>query len=174
MDKNDMRQRIDVISNKPKLWQQRLWAAVLVLLAAWASNTQFVAQANTNMPKPVIEAAVDKQLMDQWGIELLGVRWSAAGYMLDFRYRVVDPEKAAPILLRSVQPYIVVEKSGVKLAVPFSEKVGSLRQSVRTANQVKKNRIYFSMFANPGRHVKVGDKVTVVIGEFNVKHLAVQ
>ena len=82
MNKNDMRQRINVIPNKSKLWQQRLWAAVLVLLAAWGSNTPFVAQANTNMPKPVIEAAVDKQVMEQWGIELLGVRWSAAGYHL--------------------------------------------------------------------------------------------
>ncbi|RMG84918.1 MAG: hypothetical protein D6708_16425, partial [Candidatus Dadabacteria bacterium] len=34
---------------------------------------------------------------EKWGIEVVGVMLSAGGYMLDFRYRVVDPEKAKPL-----------------------------------------------------------------------------
>jgi hypothetical protein len=115
-------------------------------------------------------------LEDEWGIKLIGIRQSAAGYMLDFRYQVLDPTKAAPILQRkfSPTPYLLVEKSGAKLAVPWSEKVGSMRQSVRTANQIKANKRYFMLFANPGRHVKVGDKVTLVIGDFVAQHVSVQ
>jgi len=116
------------------------------------------------------------ELEKQWGIKLLGIRRTAAGYGLDFRYEVVDAEKATPILQRkfSRDTHLVVEKSGARLGVPFSEKVGSMRTSVRTANQIKEGRRYFVLFANPARHVEAGDKVTVVIGKFRVEHLVVQ
>ncbi len=35
---------------------------------------------------------------ETYGIQVEGLRLSAAGSMLDFRYRVLDPQKAAPIL----------------------------------------------------------------------------
>lgn len=116
------------------------------------------------------------ELEEEWGIRLLGIRPSAAGYVLDFRYQVLDPEKATPILQRkySRNPHVIVEKSGAILRVPFSPKVGSMRQSVRTANQIKPGKRYFMLFANPGKHVESGDQVTLVIGEFRAEHVVVQ
>jgi hypothetical protein len=39
---------------------------------------------------------------------------------------------------------------------------------------VKQGRIYGALFANPGRFVHAGDRVTVVMGEFRAEHLVVQ
>lgn len=124
--------------------------------------------------RPADDAA-PSPLEAQWGIRLLGVRRVAAGYGLDLRFRVVDPGRAAPLLQRKVtrRPQLLVEKSGAVLEVPWSEKVGTMRQSVRTANQVKAGRHYFVLFANPGRHVEPGDQVTVVIGAFRAEHVPV-
>jgi hypothetical protein len=121
--------------------------------------------------------ALEKELTPMekdWGIKFYGIKWTAAGYMLHLRFRVLDPEKAYPLLSRKIKRQVIVEKSGAVLKVPFSPKVGSLRSTVRTPNMVKKGRNYEALFANPGRHVKPGDKVDLVIGNFMVENIIVQ
>jgi hypothetical protein len=103
-------------------------------------------------------------------VKVIGLRPSAAGYMLDFRYRVLDAKKAAELVNRKTKPYLIVEKDGSTLHVPVTSKLGPLRQS---AQFPKENRNYFMFFANPGRHVKSGDAVTVVIGDFKAENLIV-
>lgn len=120
-----------------------------------------------HMKAPVTEPPAEQQassdiLSEKWGIESHGIRLTSAGYMLDFRYRVLDASKAAPLLDRRTKTYVVVEKSDAKLGVPVSAKIGALRSSTKS---VKEERNYFIMFSNPGRHVKTGDRVTVVIGD---------
>ncbi|MHC4159177.1 MAG: hypothetical protein ACYSSO_08880 [Planctomycetota bacterium] len=110
-------------------------------------------------------------LEQQWGVQICGIRLSAADYMLDFRYRVIDPEKAKPLLSRQVKPYLVDQESGAKLIVPAPPKVGSLRQK---SNEPLAGKIYFIIFSNPGRLVKRGNKVTVVIGDFKAENLIVE
>jgi hypothetical protein len=39
---------------------------------------------------------------------------------------------------------------------------------------VKKDHNYIALFANPGKHVNVDDKVTLVIGNFIIENLVVQ
>lgn len=107
-----------------------------------------------------------EQIEEQWGVKLVGLRHTAAGYMLDLRFRVLDPEKAAPLLSRNIDRYVVVEKSGAVLRVPSTEKLGMLRSAVSSPDMVKKDRVYAALFANPGRHVRPGDKVTLVLGDF--------
>jgi hypothetical protein len=124
-------------------------------------------------------AAMEKDLTPlerEWGVKMLGLRLTAAGYGLDFRSKVLDPEKAAPLLDRSfhLTPFVLVEKSGAKLGVPFTEKAGSLRSSVTTTSQIKKGRNYSALFANPGHHVRSGDEVTIVIGQFRAENIPVQ
>jgi hypothetical protein len=127
------------------------------------------------MPPDPGEPPALSALEREWGIRLLGIRRVAAGYGLDFRYQVLDPEKAAPILQRkySRDPHLIVEKSGAVLRVPFSHKVGTMRQSVRVASQIKRGKRYFVLFANPARHVQPGDEVTIVIGSFRAEHVTV-
>ena len=108
---------------------------------------------------------------NEWGIKVESMRLSSAGYMLDFRYRILDPQKAAPLLSRQVKPYLVDQESGSKLIVPAPPKVGSLRQK---SYQPIPGKIYFVLFSNPGRLVKSGNKVTVVIGDFRAEDLIVE
>ena len=107
---------------------------------------------------------------EDWGVKVIGLRPSAAGYMLDFRYRILDAKKAAKLVNRKTKTYLIVEKDGSMLRVPVTSKLGPLRQSAQYA---KENRNYFMFFANPKKHVKSGDLVTVVIGDFKAEHLVV-
>jgi hypothetical protein len=107
---------------------------------------------------------------EKWGIKILNIRLSAGGYMLDFRYRVKDPEKASPLFDRKIKPYLIDQASGAKFLVPESPKVGALRQTRKPV--AEKN--YFIIFANPGKYIKKGNKVAVVIGDFKAEDLTVQ
>lgn len=135
------------------------------------SDSAAAAKAPTSGDAPAQDLAA---LEKQWGIKLLGLRQTAAGYMLDLRFLVRDAEKAAPLLARDIARHVIVDKSGAVLRVPSTEKLGSLRSTVRTASMVKSNRIYNALFANPGRHVKAGDRVTLVLGEFRAERLTVE
>lgn len=111
------------------------------------------------------------KLEEEWGVKVLGIRRTALGYMLDFRYRVTDAEKAAPILDRRITPYVEIKETGVRLLVPQAPKLGSMRQ---TSFAVKADRDYFIVFANPSQIVGKGDLVSVVVGDFETPALAVQ
>ena len=106
---------------------------------------------------------------EQWGIEVEGISLSAAGYMLDFRYKVVDPVKATPVLRRSTRSYLIDQATGAKVQVPIT-KVGSLRQ---TTLKPEAGRTYFVIFANPGKFVNPGNKITVAIGDMRIEDLVV-
>jgi hypothetical protein len=107
---------------------------------------------------------------EEIGISVQSIHLASAGYVLDMRYRVLDIEKAMAMVGRQAKPYVVVEKSGLKLAVPVSYKLGPLRQST---THPEDNRIYFTFFANPGRHVESGDSIRLVVGEFTTEPIVV-
>ena len=107
---------------------------------------------------------------DQIGIAVQGVHLSSAGYVLDMRFRVLDIDKAGAMLSRQAKPYVIVEKSGIKLGVPVSYKLGPLRQST---THPEDERIYFTFFTNPGRHVKSGDVIRLVVGEYTTEPITV-
>jgi hypothetical protein len=113
------------------------------------------------------ESGIEKEL----GIIILGVRLTGAGYMLDFRYRVSDPEKAAPLLNQKLKPYLIDQTSGAKLLVPSLPKVGALRQR---SGRSDSNWTSFILFSNPGKLVKQSGLVTVVIGNLRIEDLIVE
>ena len=83
--------------------------------------------------------------------------------MLDFRYRVLDPEKASPMLNGKIQPYLVDDLRGARLGVPDTPKLGRIRQTSRN-NKILTDRTYFVMFGNPGKAVQSGDKLSLLLG----------
>jgi hypothetical protein len=120
---------------------------------------------------PPPAAATAEALKERWGIEVVALRRSVGGNMLDFRYRVTDAEKARPILDRKAKAYLIDQASGRRLGVPDTPKVGPLRQ---TSRQPIAGRTYFIIFGNPGRLMKAGDRATVVIGDFRADDLVVE
>ena len=97
----------------------------------------------------------------QWGIEPMYVRQTAAGYMLEFRYKVLDAEKAKPLFERQTKPLLTHAESGTKLIVPTPAKTGALRNS----NPPLAGHTYWMYFANPGKLVKPGEHVNIEIGD---------
>jgi len=120
---------------------------------------------------PATPPAVAAGPLDEYGVEVKGLNLSAAGYMLDFRFMVVDPDKAAAIFGPEIENTVIDQQSGAKFIVPAPPKVGSMRQNKETP---RKDKTYFVMFANPGRFIKRGDKVTVVLGPMELKDVVVQ
>jgi len=111
------------------------------------------------------------KLIEQWGIEALRVTLSANDYMVDFRYRVIDPKKAAKAVNRKDQPYVRHSNTGLTTKVPAPANIGALRH---TGRNLKKGVPYFVLFANPGKTIKRGDKVTVVMGGYTLENVSVQ
>jgi hypothetical protein len=109
---------------------------------------------------------------DKLGIRMEGLRLSAAGYIVDFRYRVTDPDKAAVLLDRKIRPYLLDEASGAQLGVPDTAKLGQLRTTGR--NKVVPDQDYFILFANPGRYVQAGTRMTLVMGDVRLENLTVE
>jgi hypothetical protein len=109
-------------------------------------------------------------IKEKWGIEIVAVRISAEGNMVDFRYKVLDAGKAAHLFDRNHKPFLLHQASSKVLTVPRTAKVGPLRSS----DQPKQDRVYWMFFGNQAKLVSAGDKVTVTIGDFKAEDLVVQ
>jgi hypothetical protein len=110
-------------------------------------------------PVPPAQAAAATA---QHGIQPVALRLTAAGHMLDFRYRLTDPAQAAAQLQPGLKPHVINQRTGSKLTVPTAPKIGTLRQ---VPQQPDAERVYFALFGNGNPAVKAGDKVTVVLGD---------
>lgn len=107
-----------------------------------------------------------------YGIKVEGLRLTAAGSMLDFRYRVIDAQKAAPFLNGKIQPYLVDETRTARLGVPDTPTLGRIRQTSRNG-VIHTDRSYFIMFGNPGKALQTGDKVSLLLGQVKITDLTV-
>jgi hypothetical protein len=100
----------------------------------------------------------------RWGIDIVGIRRVSSGFMLRLSYRIVDAEKAKPLLDKKVRPFVIDEVSGARLAVPAMENIGELRQT----GTPEAGRTYFVIFGNPAQLVRSGGRVSIVIGDMRV------
>jgi len=110
-----------------------------------------------------LPAADPSAIARRWGVEITNMRLASGGYMLEFRYRILDANKAQPLFSRAARPILRDDASGLETVVPNPPTTGALRSTY----DAKAGRTYFMFFANPGRFVKAGNTVTVTIGEFS-------
>lgn len=127
-------------------------------------------------PEIVVTPPIDKErvkeIAKKWGVEIISLNISAGGYMMDFRFRVLDVEKSKIFFDSRIKPLLLVEKSNAKLPVPMAAKVGAFRTTNR-GNNIKPDKTYYIVFGNPDAHVKSGDKVTMLLGDERIKDLTV-
>jgi hypothetical protein len=105
-----------------------------------------------------------------WGVDSFRVKYTESGEIIRFSYRVVDPEKAAPLNDKKSEPTLIDPRAGVSLVVPEVSNVGKMRQT----STPKAGMTYWMAFSNTGRPVKRGDRVDVMIGRFRVTGLEVE
>lgn len=149
---------------KSRNWYRWLTLPLVVFVfglisTAWATETNKVGDTSA------------EDLRSTWGIEIAGLRLSGQGFFVDFRYKVLDPDKAAPLADKEKKPYLINEETGQKLLVPTTPKLGSLRQ---TAQKLKAGNVYFMFFSNRSGTLKPGSKVTFVVGDCRLEHLTIE
>jgi hypothetical protein len=105
-----------------------------------------------------------------WGVDSIRVKAAESGELIRFSYRVLDPDKAKTLNDKKIDAYLIAPIAIVRLSVPSLEKVGQLRQSSTPAA----DKSYWMAFSNPGRRVRAGDRVDVVIGHFHAEGLVVE
>jgi len=106
----------------------------------------------------------------RYGVDHLQVRSLSSGASLEFRYRVLDAQKAKTLNDKRAAPYLIDWKTGAKLTVPTVEKIGVLRQTPTP----EPGHEYWMVFANPGKLVRPGDRVDVVAGPVRLEGLIVE
>lgn len=121
-----------------------------------------------------VAASTVSELESKFGIQIVSTKLSGNNYLIDVRYKVLDGEKARPILDKAVKPALIHMKTGDRFYVPTQPIVGSLRQTVGKSRIVVADKVYFLLFANPNQKLKAGDQVALAIGEFSKSNLAIQ
>jgi len=160
---------------------QLVIAVLLIVGSVDSPAADGTAEADwTPPPMPAVTAYADvnlspeqtEALRENWGVEVLGLRLASADYMMDFRFRVLDVDKAISLFDHRIKPYLIVDRTDIKLPVPMAAKIGAFRPTNRGKN-IKPDKNYYMIFGNPDRHVKAGETVTIVIGDFRIESLIV-
>jgi len=105
-----------------------------------------------------------------WGIDSPTVKAVESGELIRFSYHVLDADKAKTLNDKTIDAYLIKPDAKIRLSVPTLEKVGQLRQSPTP----EAGKSYWMAFSNPGRRVRPGDRVNVVIGNFQAQGLVVE
>jgi len=110
-------------------------------------------------------------ILEEFGVEVVGLRLTAGGHMLDFRYRVHDAEKAAPLHGPRIKPVVFDLATKQELGVPRPPKIGPLKQ---TRAAPVEDRVYVILFANPGDTVRPGGAVSIKLGGLTIDRIVAQ
>jgi len=144
-----------------------------VVLAVGAAVTVYAwprgAPATAPPPVPVAwqRTATNRDgLVAADGIRLIRVSVSGDGGLLDLRYQVVDPGKAAAVHDEATPPAIVDEKTGLVLH--------SLLMGHAHEGELKAAVSYYLIFENTGGWIQRGSAVTVLLGDVQVEHVVVE
>ena len=148
---------------RPWIWYFLLCWAIFFLtqLPCSAASVEVKSDDSKKVTAPTAEK--------KWGIRPLSIQLTAAGTLLDYRFRVIDPDKAMGLMKRGDKAYLIDQASGMRFTVPLT-KVGPLRQ---TGSKPKAGKVFPIMFTNTGNVIKPGSEVTLVVGEFRMENLVV-
>lgn len=117
-------------------------------------------------PPGAIPPAASAGFTEATGVEIVRVAVTAGGGMLDLRYRVLNPDKAAVVHDADHPPAVIHEPTGTSVDRPWMPHHGSKAMHMAV--------IYYELLINPGGVVKRGDAVTVAIGGARLPHVIVQ
>lgn len=159
-------------------------AVLVVVILTWVIlKSPAWAQAAPPLPKPATKSATPTRYLPNplsqhalayfgaiWGIDSISLKAVESGELIRFSYQIEDPDKAKPLNEKTNNAYLIAPAAGIRLSVPSLEKVGQLRQS----STPEAGKSYWMAFSNPGRRVKRGDRVDVVIGQFHADGLLVE
>lgn len=131
-----------------------LLAVVLALAAGWGAARWTTRVAEPGVPSsPAVESA--------WGIQVTSVTTTADGGLVDLRFVVLDPGKAAAAMDgRDVAPRLLVGDDDVVLFPSMT-----LHRGLTVGHS------YFLLYRNTGGLVRPGHEISVLVGELRIGHV---
>ena len=154
-----------MIAANPKFRIQGLtWILLPILLLALAGGYAagrgwFTARS---APDPTI-MPISPAIEEQWGVRVTQIGVTADGGLVDFRFIVLDPDKALAAL-----------QDVNKLPVLVAEDTGTVVNSVALhgrEHNLNPGQTYFLLYRNTGGAIKPGGAVTVKFGDLLLEHV---
>lgn len=155
-----------------RLCAERFLPVVVALVVAFAGGGPLASEPNADHPAgPAPKNSGTAHKSDDLGVEVVALRETIAGHMLDFRVRCIDPDKAGALLKRGSQAMVSLlhDASGKSVMIAHSQ-VGTMRT---TTLAPERGRVYPMLFENPGI-AKAGDTMTLVVGDKRLTGITVE
>jgi hypothetical protein len=131
---------------------------LVVVLVSFVSY-QLGARNNAHVEHPIPETVISNDMLEQqYGIRVTLVAVTAAGGLVDVRYRIIDPEKAAKLVDKEsggLMPMVYVGNGEIMLMPDHH-----MRDQKLIAD-----RMYFTLIPNTQNAVQRGTVVTIVFGD---------
>lgn len=145
-------------------------AVFLLSIAIW----MMVSQLGGIVFRPAVTNVTEMDqttFIDQTGVQMTLVAITAGGGMIELRYRVVDPDKAV-IVHDEENPPTIINKKGDELFL-------TMHVLDRNTNRAHDEDLhlgvtYNTRIMNAGRLIERGDRVTIRVGNAELKHVPVQ
>lgn len=151
------------------IWTWRLRQAETAAVAPPAPAVLKTSQPVLPPPQAADAATI---LAQKWGISVFGLRLFANGNLVDFRYKILDPAKAAVLTKQEGEnAYFLDEASGHRLRLASMGRGGTM---YHYTNTMQSGSMFSLQFPNPGKHLHPGSKVTLVMGDFRAENLTVE
>ncbi len=136
-----------------------------ILLIAVGIGAFLLARGWTPAPtvSPSGAIPINPAIEAKWGVRVTQIGVTADGGMVDFRYLVLDPDKALALVdnLKNV-PVLLAENSGT------SVNSAALMPAKHNLNP---GQTYFFLYRNTNGAIKPGTPVTVKFGDLNLEHV---
>jgi len=133
--------------------------ALVILFGFLAYRVYGKPQTDSNLTGKALIS--QSELEEQAGVRVTLIAVTAAGGMVDFRFKVTDVEKAKKALQEGkLLPYLTVVGSNVSLK-PAPETLQDMK--------LENGLVYYILYGNNGNLVKPGTPVSVIIGDWQLE-----
>lgn len=160
---------LDPDAPEPRRPRRVLWVAAVVVVVLVIAGALLVRRWTAPATEDVRAGTIPvtaEQMAATYGIDVDLVAVTAAGGLVEFRYQVVDPDKADEMIHDpGLLPTIVVESTGATLVVSTPH---------HHATQLQLGGTYFFLLANAHNAIQPGALLTLVIGDDRVEHIVAQ
>ena len=112
------------------------------------------------------QAAAEAAFLEETGVKVARVAVTGGGGIVDLRYRVIDPDKAALVHSPGKPPTVMDERSGRVLDELF---MGHAHKG-----KFKAGVAYYLLFVNRQGAVRPGGRVAVALGGVRLEHVLVR
>jgi hypothetical protein len=146
--------------------------AVLVALGVFVAlrlraNRETVADNAQVVDLASCELITASMLEEEYGIRIRLIGVTAAGGMVDFRYKIIDADKAEALLNGhgGSMPILVAEDTGAQLLPP---------DEMMHSPTIEDDRLVFILYSNSNNAIKPGTPVSVVFGDMRIRAMPAQ